>query len=94
MGPHQSLAHSPVCPPAHVQEEVVASSLEKRCTAADEKAYVNMVGGLDGLSPLGLAYVPDQWPDGRPKDICGWQVGFVGWKRSLLQVVKAESGLP
>lgn len=56
------------------QEEVVASSLEKRCTAKDEKAYLDQEGKMEGISPPGLAYVPDEWPDGRPKDVCGWQV--------------------
>lgn len=57
------------------QEEVVASSREKRCTAADEKAALDLAQESLAISPPMLAYVPDRWPNGRPKDICGWQVG-------------------
>lgn len=62
------------------QEEVVATSLEKRCTAADEKASLDMDQELLMLSPPVMAYVPDRWPDGRTKDVCGWQVAVV-WSR-------------
>lgn len=58
------------------QEEVVAASFEKRCTAADEKAYLDLAQELLVISPPVLAYVPDRWPDGRPKNVRGWQVGI------------------
>ena len=58
----------------------MATSLEKRCTAADEKASLDMDQELLMLSPPVMAYVPDRWPDGRTKDVCGWQVAVV-WSR-------------
>ena len=67
-----------------LQEEVVAKSLEKRCTAADEKASLDMAQELLVSSPPVMAYVPDRWPDGRAKDVCGWQVGVV-WYASFSQ---------
>lgn len=57
------------------QEEVVATSQEKRSTAADEKAYLDQAQEMLAISPPVLAYVPDRWPDGRSKDVRGWQVG-------------------
>lgn len=56
----------------------MASSLEKRCTAADEKASLDVAQELLVASPPVMAYVPDRWPDGRSKDVCGWQVGGFG----------------
>lgn len=52
----------------------MASSREKRCTAVDEKAALDLAQESLAASPPMLAYVPDRWPDGRAKDVCGWQV--------------------
>lgn len=56
----------------------MAASMEKRCTAADEKAYLDMAQELLMSSPPVMAYVPDRWPNGRAKYVCGWQVGCLG----------------
>eukprot|EP00752_Nemacystus_decipiens_P009918 g8850.t1 len=65
------------------REEVVATSLEKRCTAADEKASLDMAQAMMMASPPVMAYVPDRWPDGRAKDLCGWQ-GVFFWKTGFV----------
>ena len=52
----------------------MASSQEKRCTAADEKSSLDHAQKLLATSPPVMAYVPDRWPDGRAKDVRGWQV--------------------
>lgn len=63
--------------PSHgIQDEVVASSQEKRCTAADEKAALDLAHELREVSPPVLAYVPDRWPDGRAKEVRGWKVEY------------------
>lgn len=59
------------------QEEVVAASLEKRRTAADEKSALGLAEELANVAPPILAYVPDLWPDGTQKDLRGWQVRVV-----------------
>lgn len=55
---------------------MVQSFLERRCTAVDEKAALDAAEELTRVSPPILAYVPELWPDGTQKDICGWQVWF------------------
>lgn len=83
--PTKTFSKAPPPPPdlhrclrVYLQEEVVATSREKRCTAADEKAYLDQVQESLAVSPPVLAYVPDRWPDGRPKNVRGWKVGKVG----------------
>ncbi|CAM9256179.1 unnamed protein product [Ascophyllum nodosum] len=56
------------------KEEVVQGFLEKRCTAADEKAALDAAEESHRVSPPIVAYVPNLWPDGTPKELCGWQI--------------------
>lgn len=56
-------------------------SLEKKCTAADEKSALQAERDLVTNSPPVLAYVPDCWPDGAQREVCGWQVRTGRYKR-------------